>query len=331
MQIFPAQYSTLSAIALQGFLSKQYNLGQISCKLLMHNVSDTYLLHSDSQRFIFKIYRSAHRSADEIRAEVELLTILQNKGASVAYPIANIEGNMLQDFQAAEGIRYGVLFTFAEGTPVYALNDQELALLGREMAKVHEITTTIELNYPRQQYNLENIFYRPLKVLKPAFEDIPDEYEELIKMVNLIVQKLEVVDCTGFSYGYCQYDFLPKNFHFASSDKLTFFDFDFAGQGYIANDIASFYVHYFIEVVLGKLTKAEADRQFAVFVESYREVRPFSDEELSTVAYFGFGFWVFYLGFQYENYDDWSSMFFNTRYLKERVGVLKKWIEQEVK
>lgn len=47
--------------------------------------------------------------------------------------------------------------------------------------------------------------------------------------------------------------------------------------------------------------------------------------------YFGFGFWVFYLGFQYENYDDWSSVFFNTRYLKERGGVLKKWIALEVK
>jgi len=106
MQIFPAQYSTLSAIALQDFLSKQYNLGEISCKLLMHNVSDTYLIRGLDQQFIFKIYRDAHRKADEIRAEVELLTILKNEEVSVAYPIANVEGDMLQAFNAAEGTRY---------------------------------------------------------------------------------------------------------------------------------------------------------------------------------------------------------------------------------
>lgn len=331
MQIFPAQYSTLSAIALQDFLSKQYHLGEISCKLLMRNVSDTYLIRRHDQQFVFKIYRDAHRKADEIRAEVELLTILKNKEVSVAYPIANAEGDMLQAFNAAEGTRYGVLFTFAEGAPVYSLNDQQLELLGREMAKLHEVTTHIALQFPRKPFNLETIFHRPLKMVKPAFEEIPETYEELAEMINQVVQKLESIDFTNFSYGYCQYDFLPKNFHFVGNEKLTFFDFDFAGQGYIVNDIASFYVHYFIEVALGKLTKTEAGRQFRVFVAAYRKVGPLSDEELATIPYFGFGFWVFYLGFQYENYDDWSSTFFNTKFLKDRVGLLKKWMEEEIK
>jgi len=72
----------------------------------MHNVSDTYLIRGLDQQFIFKIYRDAHRKADEIRAEVELLTILKNEEVSVAYPIANVEGDMLQAFNAAEGTRY---------------------------------------------------------------------------------------------------------------------------------------------------------------------------------------------------------------------------------
>ncbi|WP_379092816.1 hypothetical protein [Pedobacter sp. UC225_65] len=54
MAIFPTQYSTLSAVALKDFLSEKYGLDAINCKLLIHNVSDTYLLETARDKYIFK-------------------------------------------------------------------------------------------------------------------------------------------------------------------------------------------------------------------------------------------------------------------------------------
>lgn len=327
MAIFPTQYSTLSSVALKDFLSLKYGLKDTSCRLLIHNVSDTYILENEQEKYIFKIYRDAHRKLAEIEAEVELLNVLHAKGGKVSYPIKAIDGAQIQSFNAAEGTRYGVLFTFAKGEVVHDLTDAHLKTLGREMALVHQINATIELKNPRKAYTIATLLLQPLAVFKPAFEGLEEEYAFLTAAIAQVVAEIEKLDLTKFSYGYCHYDFLPKNFHFENENALTFFDFDFAGKGHLVNDIASFYVHYFMEVMNGKMTQQEADRAFAVFVESYRTIRPLSDEELKAIPYFGFAFWIFYLGFQYENFDDWSSLFFGPKFLKLRVGIIKQWMD----
>lgn len=331
MDIFPTQYSTLSSKALGVFLIEKYNLKEVSCHLLIHNVSDTYILEDATTKYIFKIYRDTHRKLEEIEAEVELLNLIKEQGGSVAHPIKDINGLEIQSFNAAEGTRYGVLFTYALGKVVPDMSDEQLATVGKEMAKLHNITVAITLQNTRKEYSIETMLLRPLEVCKPAFKDLPDEYAFLKENVYQIAKKIEMLDLQNFSYGYCQYDFLPKNFHFAEDGKLTFFDFDFAGQGHLINDVASFYIHYFLEVYGGKITQQEADKSFAVFVENYRKVRDLSDAELAAIPYFGFAFWIFYLGFQYENFDDWSSIFFNSNYLKHRTALIKKWTEWYVK
>lgn len=147
MPIFPTQYSTLSSIALKDKIQKNYGFAELSCRLLIHNVSDTYLLENQQEKYIFRIYRDAHRKLEEIKAEVELLNILKDNGARVSYPINDLQGSPIQSFQAAEGIRYGVLFSFARGRVVYDLNQPQLEVIGQEMAKIHNLTSTIQLKH----------------------------------------------------------------------------------------------------------------------------------------------------------------------------------------
>lgn len=327
MDIFPTQYSTLSSRALKDFLEQQYGFSQMRCRLLVHNVSDTYLLENDNEKYIFKIYRDAHRKLDEIKAEVELLNILQENGLSVSYPIKARDGKQIQSFNAAEGTRYGILLSYALGQPVYELTPQQLETLGTAMAKFHNLAAVIELKYPRKSYTLDTTITQPIVVVKPAFEGMEEIYATLVQMAAQVTEQFEKLDLGNFSYGYCHFDFLPKNFHFQANGELTFFDFDFMGKGYLINDITSFYIHYFLECFHHKISREEAEKAFALFVESYRKTRPLSDEELAAMPYFGFGFWVFYLGFQYENFDDWSSIFFGPNYLKQRVALIKKWLE----
>ena len=330
MDIFPTQNSTLSAVALKTHLAQAYGLIIQSCKLLVRNVSDTYLLEAVDSKYIFKIYRNKHRKFEEIAAEVELLSELHANGAQVAYPLTAVDGNQIQSFNAAEGTRYGVLFTYARGVVVHDLRPAQLKPLGRAMASVHNITSKINLKNPRRVYNNDTMLLAPIKLVKPAFESIAPEYNYLKEKSEEIAKKIAQLDLAKFSYGYCHYDFLPKNFHF-ERNNVTFFDFDFAGQGYLINDIASFYIHYFLEVYYGKITQQEADHAFAIFVAAYREVRPLSDEELAAFPYFGYAFWIFYMGFHYENFEDWSNIFFGPKFLKDRTTLIKKWVDWYVK
>lgn len=327
MEIFPVQYSTLSAKALEQYIRKQYGYQGLRCRLLLHGVSDTYLLEDDAPQFIFKVYRSAHRSPGQISAELELLTMLKQQGAAVAYPITDLQGVQLQTLFAPEGPRSGVLFSYARGKSVYDLNDAQLRKIGHEMATVHNITAGITLSHGREIYDIQRLLIHPLKTVAPAFKDIPDAYSYLTATAARIAEKLSSFDTAKFSLGYCHYDFLPKNFHFDDQDNLTFFDFDFTGKGWLANDVASFFIHFFIHTANNRISPAEAEREFRVFIEAYREVRPFSEEELAAVPYLGFIFWIFYLGFQYENIDDWSNAFFSTNYLKDRTAMIKKFTE----
>lgn len=326
MNIFPAQYSTLSTVALTDHIKKQYGFDDLTGKFLLHGVSDTYRFDGSTDSYIFKVYRSSHRSLNEIKAEVELLTILQERGAKIAYPIQDLNSEPIQAFNAAEGTRYGVLFTFAKGTNSYDFTDQQLRIIGREMAFNHNVTSTIELSYDRKPYTIETTLRQPLRFLEPWFTGDLEGYSYLLELANQVVQKFTTFDTDRFSYGYCHYDYLPKNFHF-DGDNLTLFDFDFAGKGFLANDLASFLIHFFFHVATGKISKEEADRQYAVFVEGYREVRVLSEEELQAVPFLGIMFWIFYLGFQYENFDDWANAFVGPRYLKERVSIIKRYSE----
>lgn len=327
MQVFPTQYSVLNAVAVGKHIEQQYGYKGITCRLLIHNVGDTYLLHHESSKYIFKIYRDAHRSLEEINAEVELLNILYNNGAKVAHPIKDVSGSFIQQFNAAEGVRHGVLFSYAEGSVQPELSKQQLETLGREIALIHNISTTAQLSWPRKEYNLDTIIISPLTRIKDDFKGMEEEYLYLVQTAEKVMNKINAFNLEQFSYGYCHYDYLPKNFHFKEDGTVTFFDFDFSGKGYFVNDLASFYAHFFLQILFNKTTQEQADNDFRIFINAYKSVKPLSDEEVNAIPYFGFAWWIFYFGFHHDNFDDWSNFFYHPRFIKERVGWIKKWAD----
>jgi Ser/Thr protein kinase RdoA (MazF antagonist) len=324
MAIFPTQYSTLSAAALGKHVEEQYGLNGLQCRFLLRGVSDTYVLEGAVEKYILKIYRDAHRSLEEIKGELELLNTLHRAGCKVSYPISDKTGNQLQAFEAAEGTRYGILFSYAQGNPAYKPTDDQLTITGQEMARIHNITAAITLHHPRATYNHHTTLLHPIKILEPAFTELSDEYRYLQETAAAVIKKLDSIDTSGFSYGYCHYDFMPKNFHFDEHNNITFFDFDFAGKGFLVNDLMSYWIHYALYFVVGRISREEADRAFNQFVDAYRTVRPVSAAEIDAIPYLNFTFWVFYLGFYQEQFDDFSTHFFNNHFKKERVALMKK-------
>ncbi|UKT62181.1 phosphotransferase [Pedobacter mucosus] len=327
--IFPAQYSTLSASALKLYLINAYELeNATTCKLLIRNVSDTYILENSSSKYIFKIYRDVHRKFQEIEAEVELLNILKANGNAVSYPIQDKDGKQIQQFNAIEGTRNGILFSFAEGKVIHDLKDEHLIQLGKDIAKIHQTTSSIKLTNKRQAYNFETTLYTPLKTLKPHFMKMPNEYNYLEEIAGKMINKFSEFDTENFSYGYCHYDLFPKNFHFNDKGTITFFDFDFAGEGYLINDLMSFLNHYFFHGINNLITPEQAEKDFNTFLKSYQEIKVLTEDEIKAIPYLGVSFHLFFLKFFYDNFDDWSNPFLTPKFTKHRIDLIKKWEKQ---
>lgn len=325
MSIFPTQYSALSTAALQAYLQKAYALPGFTCRLLIRNVSDTYIFERGTYQYIFKIYRDAHRKQEEILAEVELLEALKAGNCSVSAPVKDTQGNTLQAFNAAEGTRYGVLFTFAPGKVEKNLTTPQLQAIGREMAAVHNITSRLQLQHERRVYNNNTTLTGPLQTVAPAFKDLPEEYAWLQQTARTAINRLYALNTTLFSYGYCHYDFLPKNFHINEFNEVTFFDFDFAGKGFLVNDLMTVLAHFFLHIHAKQTTAEQASKDFNTLLAAYHEVKPLTNEELQAIPYLGLGWWLFYMEFHYLHFEDWSNLFFSTQFLKDRVALIKKW------
>lgn len=294
--IFPASYSTLSPIALASLIEAKYSMQAVQCRFITRGVGDTYEVEWPAARYILRVYRSTHRNLPQVQAEMDLLLALKQAEVSVSYPIADASGNLIQVLQAAEGERYAVLFSYAPGQVVAQLNNAQLRSLGSQMARFHNVSSVIQLNSSRWQFNLQTTLAEPLQMLEPAFTTLPEAYAWWQQAAQRVKAQLATLNTAAFSTGYCHFDFLPKNFHF-EGDAVTLFDFDFFGHGWLVNDIMTFWTHLALDVHFNRMTQGAADAAYAVFLQAYREHRPLLQDELAAVPYLGLGFWLFYMGF----------------------------------
>lgn len=323
MRIFQDQDSILSAQVLKENLQDNYGFHNMDCRLLLHSINDVYILESESLKYIFKIYQEIHRRLEEVKGEVELLNILHHQHAKISYPIADIKGRQIQYFNTNNGLCYGVLFSYAKGEVCFNMNDQQLATVGREMAAIHNITSGLKLKHQREEFNMNTLLLEPIKKLKPAFIELEDEYNYLREAASMVKARLEKLDFSTFSYGYCHYDLLPANFHFEDDENITFFDFDHAGKGYLINDLVSFYAHYFLQMMFGREAQDGANHALNIFIENYCKIRSLSQAEIKGIPYFGFAFWLYYMAFDYKHFNDRSE----SGYLKQQTQWIKNWID----
>ena len=135
------------------------------------------------------------------------------------------------------------------------------------------------------------------------------------------------LDTTAFSSGYCHFDFLPKNFHFDEKDRLTFFDFDFFGKGWLIQDIMTFRQQLLLDRLTGRLTAEQFTAAYDQFISAYTAVRPLSDAEREAIPWLGLGFWMFYMGFHMTH--DQLYTLVQPHVLQSRTAFIRKIVEMD--
>ncbi|MES2285474.1 MAG: phosphotransferase [Bacteroidota bacterium] len=297
MQFFPVEYSSLSSKALLESVIINYDIDiNSSITFLKRGFNDTYLisgkalLNSEAysldekegndngeKKYILRVYKYNWRSFESIETEIKLLNHLKDNSVSVSYPIKDKQAKFIQTIQAPEGIRYAVLFAFAEGIPLRKLSAEQSFLLGVETGKIHSLTKDRSFGETAHNYDIERQFENTLSILKPVLINHTEQYNYLVQLKAGFINMFNSIDKLELRTGICHGDLQAENFHITLDDQFTFFDFDFFGTGYLAYDIGVFmwYDH-----------KNKTPEIINAFLKGYQTQEKLSSTELQLLPYF---------------------------------------------
>ncbi|MDF2669935.1 MAG: aminoglycoside phosphotransferase, partial [Paenibacillus sp.] len=242
MSLFPVTYSLLSKTALLSHIKHHYEIDEpISMQYFLRGMNDTYVLVTGQAKYIFRVYRADRRSNAEIAFELDLLNYLNKKGVNVSIPIPQKDGTFINEFFVPEGVKHGVMFSYADGNekPIHAIGDSYL--FGQSVAQIHKAADHFSSEHIRDHLNFEHLIENPLNTIKLHMEHRQEEYDFLYELAMRLKEEIVNHLKEGLDWGVCHGDLHGNtNVAFTDDGKLTHYDFDICGYGWRAYDIAEF-------------------------------------------------------------------------------------------
>jgi len=321
MTSFPITASTLSEKELGNFVRARYNLfDDFECKLFRTGINHTYFISNTKSKYVFRVYSYNWRSKTEIQEELELLELLKKNNLPVSFPIPDKEDNLIQEINAPEGLRYAVLFSFAEGKKMSYMDIETCFEVGLLMAKIHEITANKTIN--RTNYNSELLLKKSYNQLTKFFAEDLTEMKYLKELGNEISVSFQKINQSEFQKGIVHLDFWYDNFSVNAKNEITIFDFDNCGNGLLILDIGYLCKHLFII----ESDKEIYESKVQSFLNGYLKIRKLTDQEIKLIPEAGASIFAFYLGVQAQRFD-WSNIFLTEGYMRMFVGRIRSWMD----
>lgn len=321
MARFPAIDSVLSPTHLALFLRKKYGFDErTACKIFRTGINHTYMVRENENKYVLRVYSYQWRTKTEIVEELRLLTTLHENGISVSYPISDKDQTHIQEISAPEGLRYAVLFSFAEGKKVRNLTEPACYGIGKLMAQMHQ--QTVNLNLERIDYNAQTLSVLPYDYAVEHFDESLEEMKFVKKAGEYLTTLFEQADTTQLRTGVLHLDLWYDNMNIQEDDTITLFDFDFCGNGWLMLDVAYFALQLFNTEPDKIIYEAKLDNFYRV----YEKISPLSNEEKRLIPSAGLAIWLFYLGVQSRRFDNWSNIFLTENYLKHYIALIKAWL-----
>lgn len=319
---FPVIDSTISAAHLGLFLQEEYGFDEgATCRIFRTGINHTYMVSTQEIRYVFRVYSYQWRTETEIAEELRLLNLLRENGVAVSFPIADKNQRYIQSIPAPEGLRYGVLFSFAEGGKIRNLDEHNCRAIGTVMAEMHQATLNLELE--RMDYTIPELALLPYQYAQKHYAESLEEMQFVKNAGRYLDDFFKQAETSQLRKGVVHLDLWYDNMNITDDRAITLFDFDFCGNGWLLLDVAYFVVQLFNTEP--DKTLYEAKR--AAFYEEYEAITPLSGEEKRLIPYAGLAIWVFYLGVQSRRFDNWSNIFLTENYLKHFIGLIHTWLD----
>ncbi len=320
MQHIPAISAILSPKHIAEYVVNIYGFDKTTtCTILKIGINHTYLIITPTKKFVFRVYFLNWRTETEIEEELKLLYSLQEKGVAVSYPIKDNNHKEIQKIVAAEGERFAVLFSFAEGEAIRKPSEENCYQLGRAIAKMHQ--QNLNKKIARITYNSDTLVnWAFIKTV--AFFPEPSLEMKFFKEANDRV-KLEFknADESQLRKGIVHLDLWYENMKL-KGDSFTFFDFDNCGNGWLFLDIA----YSLMLIFRNEPNKENYRKKQAEFFKGYEEITLISEEEKRLIPFGGLAIWLHFTGIHVVRFNDFSNQFFSKEFLKYWIQTVNVWM-----
>ena len=318
--------STLASDGIAWFVEAEYPVGAVkACYLARRGFNHVYELQlADGRRCIARLSSHRARGAPNIAYETALLSHLKVAGAAVAAPLLTRKGKAYTQLTVAEGTRALVVFEYLQGNPPgEALPDIEAT--GESLAHIYVLSQTYRGPSSRYSLDLPHLLRRPLKYLLLAptldnslrenFLGIADRLEKRIADTST----LSLVTCHGDCHG--GNTFVTEGLDGARI--ASFFDFDDAGPGYLAYDLAV----YLWNMKLGMATDLDADKheRWKCFLKGYRRIQQLPSVDFDAITLFVSVRHFWFLGEFASRIHEWGSQALPQPWLQKQVELLTAW------
>lgn len=248
-------------------LKEKYGFEKAVCKNLNTIANDAIEVISRNGHFALKIYNPASRTAPEVQWEIDLTMHLVKNGAPVASPVVGKDGKYLQYFDIDGQSRVAVVFEWAPGEkPKPELSTYKL--IGEAAARIHNAADTFTSDLPREKYDEQELIDDQLKRMKKPLE----ESGQWQRVYDLAERMRKIISNPSLSFGVIHNDLTLDNVHL-NGNQITVFDLDSAAESWRAAE------------PWGVLRYSED--YFKAWLEGYRSVRQFSQDDEKAVAVFG--------------------------------------------
>ncbi|MBE9038802.1 phosphotransferase [aff. Roholtiella sp. LEGE 12411] len=316
----PVIHSIPSGAALIGTVLDKYPINKLcSCKLYKRGLNDTYLVETEEEKYILRVYRRGWRNKQEIDFELELLSFLHEQKQPVAYPITRIDGGLTTEIAAPEGKRYVAVFSYASGYAVDGkLDTKQSYILGEVLAEIHQVLNSFKSSFSRPILNNEYLLDWSIRSITPLYQYRKKDLDFFQQKIDNIKNQIAELKLTLLApgYGICIGDVHSGNANFTKQNEPTLFDFDQCGYGWRAFDIAKF-LHAALRMKIDVTVKNS-------FVEGYQAIRKLSESELTSIPVFIKAAHIWVMGISTNVVGDVLPYgWFTDDWLDERLAMLK--------
>lgn len=318
--------STLSGDAIAHAVEAVYPVGKIvTCHLARRGFNHVYeLLLQDGRRCIARLSSHRPRGAPNTAYEAALLTHLKAAGACVAAPWRTRDGESSAQLQVAEGTRILMVFDFLYGDLPGEV-PADIAAMGQGLAQLHRLSQNYQGPDSLYQLELPHLLHRPLQWLLAAPTVDAALHASLSALGQRLTQRMNSLQ--GLSQVACHGDCHGGNSFVAPGDSgqriASFFDFDDAGPGYLAYDLAV----YWWSMQMDTAT-ALGDGQLARwqhFLQGYASVQSIASADLDAISLFVPVRHIWLLGERAHRINEWGSQALPQAWLRKQVGLLTAW------
>lgn len=319
--------STPTAASIAHFVQAHYDLGEvIESEFLRRSFNQVYRLgFADGRRVVARLSAERPRGDPNVLFEAAALEHLARAGCRVSRCLPAANGEVAVQVPLPEGSRALMLFEHLDGE-FTSESAEDIRAFAQGLAALNIAGEIYEGPDSAYRLDLDYLLLRPLQgllraptmtaELRPQFEQLGERLHAGISALGTLNQVL----CHGDAHG-------GNNFIVADAQgprEAVFFDFDEAGPGYLAYELAVYPWALFPRAP-DEVLSDKAKARWQHFISAYREARPVADNDLAAIARFMAvrQFWL--LGEYAGRIPVWGSQAIPTSYLRKQVDMLRAW------